>query len=245
MRGKYICQAIMLPHNDLKNGEEMNHSIYKGFTILVVAFFFIVVIFLTGCESGPYVYVRHYQDKTVIKKVKKEIFITLEISSTSSIDNRLKIYNGSENTIDIMPKKIFLKVTGTNIIVPIEANYQQFIKKRKRFAKSLCKNDNFTYECMERVNKVYEELIYNVYQFGSIVPDGEVEGHFAFDLPDALNETPQKKGFANALKEGKKIRNGVITIGVNTRQGMIEFKFPVVIQIYDTMENIPERRRQY
>ncbi len=223
----------------------MNISLYTNIFSLRIISLLLVLFFLTGCESGPYFYLMNSCNKEIIKNEKNKIFIELKISEESSINNRLKVINQTGNTIDIMPKNFYMKVIDTEIKMPVKANYRRFIKKRMLIAKSLCNDYYNPYTCIDHVSKLYKELKNNAFQFGSIEPDGDVEGFFAFDLPDAFNKTELKKDFTKALKQGKNISKGNIIVGVETKQRTIEFEFPIGIQIYDNMENIPERRKLF
>ncbi|MFC1476332.1 hypothetical protein ACFL5S_00040 [Fibrobacterota bacterium] len=216
-------------------------TIIKKWMLLVV----FMVIALGGCKTRPFVYFNLTPDTRNRKKEKDNITVQLQLSSENSIDNTLKIINNRKKSITIMPKNVNLKIKGQGITVPINARYYRLSNRRKKRAMSSCKKSSSSYSCADMVSKFYTGRNRGGVKFGTVDSKSDIKGYIAFKLPDAFCGQEMAKRYTDVFETEIRFIDGVIDIEVGTKRGPVTFEFPVRLEVYYNIEEVPLSRKQY
>lgn len=221
-----------------------NFSCFKATKTLILNLL-IMIVLLSGCKSRPYVYFSSTPDIKNLKKEKKNIFVQLQLSSENSVDNTLKVINKRKNSITVMPNNIKLTIEDAGTNISVNANYYTLINKRKKRSLSLCKNVSASYSCVDMVHDFYTGRNSKGFKFGTIASKSQNEGYLAFNLPDALCRQTIVKRYKDFFEAVNPINDVVLVIEVNTKRGPVAFEFPVKLQVFYDINEVPISKKQY
>lgn len=204
-----------------------------------------IVIALNGCKTRPFIYFSLTPDTRDRKKEKDNIIVQLQLSSENSIDNTLTIINNRKKSITLMPKNVNLKIDNQGITAPINPRYYRLINRRKKKALSSCRKSASTYSCADMVSSFYIGRNRGGFKFGTVEPKSENKGYIAFKLPDIFCGQEIAKRYTEVFETETRFLDGVIDIEVSTKRGPITFEFPVRLEVYNNIDEVPVSRKQY
>ncbi|MBN1575107.1 MAG: hypothetical protein JW913_01045 [Chitinispirillaceae bacterium] len=198
---------------------------------------FVLIMVPVSCKNQFFVSVVRPVGTKVITK--DRIKVTLDLSPTSLMMNRITIVNKSADTVSVAyPFKIVLRFFRTGITLPAVSDYRDYIQMRYAAAKKRCSDARYPYNCSDAIEKVFQEQL-NVtpFTFGDILPRKKKEGYIAFNLPDPLNPTEQAESIAEAIRsDTTALLDGTIEVNLASRPSKskkkkrdYQFVFPINI----------------
>jgi len=140
---------------------------------------------------------------------------------------------------------VYVELSGTDMVIPVMADYEQFLRKRLKQAKPFCRKASFPKTCTRVVTRMFAERRDRPCQFGTVVEGEAMEGKIAFDIPDALNEGTVASRILAAHEVGEAVEGAVIHVGIQGPHGVVTYEFPIGITVYDDINQVPGIRKRF